>query len=92
VIANYLETLGISVFLYPGNEKLPFLLAQDQPEMVINVVDSVKGDETLSSAIPGVLELLGIPYTGTDILGLSLDTNKFLIMKLLQQNGIPVPN
>lgn len=92
VIGNYLETLGISVFLYPGNERLPFLLAQDQPEMIINVVDSVKGDETLSSAIPGVLELLGIPYTGTDILGLSLDTNKFLIMKLLQQNGIPVPN
>lgn len=92
LIGNYLATLGISVFLYPGNEKLPFLLAQDRPEMVINVVDSVKGDETLSSAIPGVLELLGIPYTGTDILGLSLDTNKFLIMKLLQQNGIPVPN
>jgi D-alanine-D-alanine ligase len=37
------------------------------------------------------LELLDIPYTGADILGLSLDTNKFLIKKLLQQNGIPVP-
>lgn len=92
LIGDYLATLGISVFLYPGNEKLPFLLDQDQPEMVINVVDSVKGDETLSSAIPGILELLGIPYTGADILGLSLDTNKFLIKKLLQQNGIPVPN
>jgi D-alanine-D-alanine ligase len=60
--------------------------------MVINLVDSVKGDESLSSAIPGVLELLNIPYTGADILGLSLDTNKFLVKKLLQQNGVPVPN
>jgi D-alanine-D-alanine ligase len=92
LIGDYLTTLGITVTLYAGNQMLPFLLHRDRPEMVINVVDSVKGDETLSSAIPGILELLDIPYTGADILGLSLDTNKFLIKKLLQQNGIPVPN
>lgn len=92
LIGSYLETLGITVFLYPGNQQLPFLLDQDKPDMVINLVDSVKGDESLASAIPGVLELLGIPYTGADILGLSLDSNKFLIKKLLQQNGIPIPN
>jgi hypothetical protein len=71
---------------------LPERLRKDKPEMVINLVDSVKGDESLSAAIPGVLELLNIPYTGADILGLSLDTNKFLVKKVLQQNGIPVPN
>jgi len=92
LIGEYLEKLGISVFLYPGNAELPARLGKDKPELVINVVDSVKGDESLSSAIPGVLELLDLPYTGADILGLSLDTNKFLIKKLLQQNGIPVPH
>jgi len=92
LIANYLTTLGISVCLYPGNERLPFLLHKDKPEMVINLVDSVKGNEALSSAIPGVLELMDIPYTGADILGMSLDSNKFLVKKLLQQNGIPVPH
>ena len=92
LIGEYLETLGISVFLYPGNEGLPRRLRKDHPELVINLADSVKGDESLSSAIPGVLELLNIPYTGADILGMSLDTNKFLVKKLLQQNGIPVPH
>jgi D-alanine-D-alanine ligase len=92
IIGNYLETLGITVYLYPGSASLPILLDRDKPEMVINLVDSVKGDESLSSAIPGVLELLGVPYTGADILGLSLDTNKFLIKKLLQQNGVPAPH
>jgi len=92
VIGSYLETLGIQVSLYPGTADLPRLLSQDQPELVINLVDSIKGDEALASAIPGVLELLNIPYTGADILGLSLDTNKFLIKKLLQQNGVPVPH
>lgn len=92
LIAQYLETLGVTVYLYPGNADLPARLCQDRPEMVINLVDSVKGDESLSSAIPGVLELLDLPYTGADILGMSLDTNKFLIKKLLQQNGVPTPH
>jgi D-alanine-D-alanine ligase len=91
VIGEYLATLGISIELYPGNAELPGRLRNHKPELVINLVDSVKGAESLASAIPGVLELLDIPYTGADILGLSLDTNKFLIKKLLQQNGIPVP-
>lgn len=92
VIGRYLESLAIHVHLYPGNAHLPGHLRRDRPELVINLVDSIKGDESLAAAIPGVLELLDIPYTGADILGLSLDTNKFVIKKLLQQNGIPVPN
>lgn len=92
LIGEYLAAMGISVLLFPGNAKLPARLRKNQPELVINLVDSIKGVESLASAIPGVLELLDIPYTGADILGLSLDTNKFLVKKLLQQNGVPVPN
>ncbi len=91
LIGTYLSSLGVTVSLYPGNAELPALLYRDRPDIVMNLVNSIKGDESLSSAIPGVLELLDVPYTGADILGLSLDTNKFLIKKLLQQNGIPIP-
>lgn len=92
LIGEYLSALGIAVLLYPGNAELPARLRRDKPELVINLVDSVKGEENLASSIPGVLELLDIPYTGADTLGMSLDTNKFLVKKLLQQNGIPTPN
>ena len=92
LIGSYLETLGIEVFLYPGSAELPWHLRRDRPEMVINLVDSIRGSDSLASAIPGVLELLDLPYTGADILGLSLDSNKFVIKKLLQQNGVPVPH
>jgi D-alanine-D-alanine ligase len=91
LIGEYLSSLGMAVHLYPGDANLPDRLRRDCPDLVINLVDSVKGEESLSCAIPGVLELLDIPYTGADILGLSLDTNKFLIKKLLRQNGVPVP-
>ena len=92
VIASYLEKMNIKPLLYPGNAVLSERLRKDKPEMVINLVDSVKGYEYLSSSIPGILEILDIPYTGADILGKSLDTNKFLVKKLLQQNGIPIPD
>lgn len=92
LIARYLETLGITIYLYPGNAELPMQIYRDRPEMVINIADSIKGDESIASAVPGVLELLDMPYTGADILGLSLDTNKFLVKKLLEQNGVPVPH
>jgi D-alanine-D-alanine ligase len=55
------------------------------------LVGSVKGFEFLASAIPAVLELLEIPYTGASILGESLSYNKFLVKKLLEQHGVPVP-
>ncbi len=92
IISGYLRALGITPILHAGNAAMPAWLRKENPDMVLNLVDSVKGEESLASAIPGVLELLGIPYTGSGILGLSLDTNKFVIKKLLQQNGVPVPN
>lgn len=91
LVGEYLGAMGVGVQLYPGDATLAEKLRQDCPELVFNLVDSVKGKENLAATIPGVLELLGIPYTGASMLGLALDTNKFLIKELLQRNGLPVP-
>lgn len=91
IISKYIQSLGIETHLLPGDSNLPFNLKKIKPDIAINLVDSYKGFESLSSSIPGVLEILEIPYTGADILGMSLDTNKFVIKKLLEQNGVPVP-
>lgn len=91
VISNYLKDFGILTILLAGNELLPEKLRKLKPDMVLNLTGSVKGNEYLSSTIPGVLEILDIPYTGAGILGESLAYNKFLVKKLLQQNGVPVP-
>ncbi|MFA6533719.1 MAG: hypothetical protein WCT37_00940 [Patescibacteria group bacterium] len=91
-VAGYLEKLGVTPMLYPGDADLAEKIRHDRPEMLINMVGSVKGNEYLASAIPALAELLDIPYTGAGILGESLAYNKFLVKKLLQQNGVPVPN
>jgi len=91
IIAKYIQSLGIDTHLLAGDNNLPSNLKRIKPDIAINLVDSFKGHENLSSSICGVLEILEIPYTGADILGMSLDTNKFVIKKLLEQNGVPVP-
>ena len=91
VIGEYLGAFGLDVQLYPGDPQLPQRLRQDRPEILLIWSNSVNGKENLAAAIPGVLELLEIPYTGADMLGMALDTNKFFIKELLQRNGLPVP-
>lgn len=91
IIASYLRKLGIKVLLYPGDATLTEKLRENKPDIVLNLVASVKGYEYLAATIPAVLELLEIPYTGSGILAESLTYNKFLVKKLLEQNGVPVP-
>lgn len=92
LISKYLNKLRIKTFLFPGNEILANRLRRFHPDLALNLVGSVKGNEYLASTIPALLELLEIPYTGAGVLGESLSYNKFIVKKLLQQNGVPVPN
>lgn len=91
-VAKYVGKMGIKVALYPGNEAVVNKLRYFKPDLVVNLVDSVRGDETLNASVPGMLEMLHLPYTGSGILGMSLNTNKYLTYQLLQNGGIPVPH
>ncbi len=91
IIAPYMEKMGAAVHLLPGNNGLGDALSKIHPSFVLNLVDSVRGDETLAPSVPGLLELLDLSYTGSGILGMSINYNKFLTKKLMEQHGLPVP-
>lgn len=91
IIAPYFEKMGATIVLIPGNEDLNTRLKKLKPTIVVNLVDSIRGDEYLASAIPGTLELLDSYYTGSGILAMSINFNKFLTKKMLEQYGLPVP-
>lgn len=91
LIAGYFEKMGIKITLIPGNNHISENLKNTKPDFVINLVDSVYGKEYLSATIPGTLELLQIPYTGTGLLGQAINSNKFLTKNLLEQYGITTP-
>lgn len=91
-IAQYILRMGIDVACFACDDQIAVNLKKYNPCMVLNLVDSVRGQLNLGSSIIGLLEILGIPYTGAGTLGWSLGTNKFLMYQLMQANGIPVPN
>jgi len=90
-VGKIVSKIGARVYLVPGGPKLSLELSRIRPNVVINFVTSLYGCDYLAPSAIGVYELMGIPYTGTGILGESLSYNKFLTKKLLEQNGIPVP-
>jgi len=91
-IAKYINKMGIDVNCLPCDDKIATNLKSYDPSLVLNLVDTVRGQTNLGVSIIGLLEILNIPYTGAGTLGWSLGTNKFVMYKLMQSNGIPVPN
>ncbi|MBP9670514.1 hypothetical protein KBD75_03885, partial [Candidatus Woesebacteria bacterium] len=90
-VAKYVAKMGIDVLTIAGDDHMATNLQKYNPDMAINLIDSVRGQSTLGSSVPGVLEILHIPYTGAGTLGWALGTNKFLMYQLLQSSGVPVP-
>ena len=90
-VAKYISKMGIEVTTIAGDDQMTQNLQKFAPDMAMNLIDSVRGQSSLGSSIPGVLEVLHIPYTGAGTLGWALGTNKFLMYQLMQSSGIPVP-
>jgi D-alanine-D-alanine ligase len=58
------------------------------PDAVFNALHGTGGED---GTIQGVLEWLGIPYTGSDLTSCALAMDKHLTKKLLAAEGLPTP-
>lgn len=68
-------------------------LRANPPDLALNLCDTgFRNDWELERDVPALLEVLGIPYTGADPMGISLTTDKALVRALAAGQGIPVPN
>lgn len=92
VIKSYLEKMGVEVGLFAGDENLIENVKAYAPEMIFNLVESVRGSDYYASTVPGILDFLNIPYTGTDFFGYAFGTDKAMVKNTLKQFGIPMPN
>jgi D-alanine-D-alanine ligase len=90
-ISECLHKMKIDSVTFPGNDKLATNLKKFNPDFVINLVDSIYGQDYLCASIPGTLELLQIPYSGAGMIGQSINSNKFLTKNLLERWGLTIP-
>ena len=91
IIAKYFPELGIKVSTLSANENFPAVLKKEKPDLVFNLVGSVRGQDRLASTIPAILDFLQIPYAGAGFFGETIVYNKYLVLKLLEQAQVPVP-
>ena len=64
-------------------------LSEISPRFVFNLCEEIDGKPELEMCVAGLLELMGIPYTGSDPYTLGLALNKFHLKQVLRAAGIP---
>ncbi|MEM1550623.1 MAG: ATP-grasp domain-containing protein [Candidatus Bathyarchaeia archaeon] len=93
-VQNALINLGFDYNIFPIKDDLEEVirtLKAYRPDVVINLAEGYMGDSRFEMHIPSILELLGIPYTGSTPLTLGLCKDKGLAKSILRANGIITP-
>jgi D-alanine-D-alanine ligase len=66
-------------------------VAGDPPDLVFNLCESLRGDSRHEVVVPSLLELIGVPYTGSGPTTLGLALRKDRTKVLLRARGVPTP-
>jgi len=90
-VAEEVKKLGIETKTLPGNQYFLTNLLVDQPDLVVNLVDTLRGKDTLQTSVPAALELSNVPYTGSGMEGLVIGNDRNLTKRLLMAYDIPTP-
>lgn len=89
-IREVLRGEGHEVFLLGADRNLLEKIDQEKIEFVFNIAEGFFG-RARESQIPALLELGGIPYSGSDPAGLALTLDKSLAKRIASSLGIPTP-
>lgn len=90
-VAQRVKALGIDAKTLPGDQYFLTNLLVDKPDLVINLVDTLKGKDRLQTSVPAALELSNVPYTGAGMEGLVIGNNRNLTKRLFLAYDIPTP-
>ncbi|MBM4170180.1 MAG: ATP-grasp domain-containing protein [Ignavibacteria bacterium] len=77
-----------TVTLIEANEEAFQLLRDTRPEIVFNMAEGFQG-ASREAQIPAILEMLGIPYTGSDPITLGICLDKSRAKEILSHHGVP---
>lgn len=90
-VVEAIKKLGIEVKAQPGNQYFLTNLLVDQPSLVVNLVDTLKGKDRLQTSVPAALELSNFIYTGAGMEGMVIGNDRNLTKRLLVAYDIPTP-
>lgn len=85
---------GVQVSVLPvAEDPVAFVraLREDAPDLVVNLCESLSGEARGEMLVPGLLDLAGLPYTGSGALALALALHKDKAKDLLRGRGVTTP-
>ncbi len=89
-VAGALASAGHEVIWIEGDEEAYQKLRERRPDVVFNMCEGIRG-ASRESHVPAMLEMLGIPYTGSGIMALALSLDKAAAKKMFLYHGVPTP-
>jgi D-alanine-D-alanine ligase len=79
---------GHQVILLEADETLLDTVRQAAPNVCFNIAEGLRGDAR-ESQVPALLEMLGIPYTGSKVLGHAISLDKAATKRIWRDMGLP---
>lgn len=89
ILAETIKSFGCDVILLEANATIIDTI-KNTPDIVFNIAEGIQG-RGREAEIPGFLNMLGIPYTGSDETALCLSLDKYLTKIIVQSAGIRIP-
>ncbi len=84
-----IETDGHETVFLQADRTLPFTLQESQPDICFNIAEGLGGDAR-EAQIPALLELFGVPYTGSRVLTNGISLDKTLTKRIWRDRRLPV--
>ncbi|ALN62901.1 D-alanine--D-alanine ligase B [Lysobacter antibioticus] len=89
-VLEALRSRGVDAFAVDGIPALMETIRSGGVDRVFNILHGNKGGGE-DGVLQGVLEALGVPYTGSDVLGSALAMDKIRTKQVWMSTGLPTP-
>ncbi|MEN6594578.1 MAG: ATP-grasp domain-containing protein [Clostridiaceae bacterium] len=89
-IEQAIQSRGIATVLLEADEYLLSNLTSQRPDIVFNIAEG-RGGRAREAQVPALLNLLDIPFTGSDETTLCIALDKALTKRLLSTYKVPTP-
>lgn len=88
-IQGAIETAGHRTIFIPADRELPYALKDIKPDICFNLAEGLGGDGR-EAQVPGLLEMLRIPYTGSRVVTNAVSLDKTLTKRVWRDRRLPV--
>ena len=90
-IARSLRSLGHRTIYLGGGRKFLENILKARVDLVFNIAEGRGSLRSREAQVPAILEMLSIPYTGSDPLTLAITLDKPLAKQIVIAAGVPTP-